>query len=69
MGFSTVSFAKSPKKIFHLYASKEIKGRIVDEKGGPLSDVSVLVKGTTVGVNTGADGSFTLTVPEGKMYL
>lgn len=51
------------------YADREITGRIVDEKGGPLANVNVLVKGTTVGTVTNEDGNFKLNVPEGKTVL
>lgn len=39
-----------------------IKGVIHDENGQPLSGASVLVKGTTIGVVTQQDGSFSLEV-------
>lgn len=51
------------------YADREVTGRIVDEKGGPLANVNVLVKGTTVGTITNEDGNFKLNVPEGKTVL
>ena len=38
----------------------EIKGRITNDKGEPLSGASVMVKGTQKGTVTGADGMFTL---------
>lgn len=41
-----------------------VKGTVKDEKGMPLPGVTVVVKGTTVGVTTGADGSFSITVPD-----
>lgn len=37
-----------------------LQGQVVDENGGPLPGVTVLVKGTTNGTATGVDGSFTL---------
>ena len=39
---------------------RTITGRILDDKGAPLSDVSVIVKGTSLGVNTDADGTIRL---------
>ena len=53
----------------HFFADREVKGRIVDDKGSPLSNVSVIVKGTTIGVNSLDDGSFTIHVPDGKTTL
>ena len=41
-----------------------ISGRVTSEAGAPLPGVTVLLKGTTNGTATGADGSFNLTVPE-----
>ena len=48
---------------------RTITGRILDEKGAPLSGVSVLVKGTTLGVNTDADGSYSIKVPASAKTL
>lgn len=64
--FSTIAVsAKSP----YFKADKEVKGRILDEKGSPVSNVSVVVKGTTVGTTSGDDGNFTVRVPDGKNTL
>jgi len=47
-----------------LAQSRAISGRVTDQKTGEgLPGVTVLVKGTTNGVSTTADGGFTLTVP------
>jgi hypothetical protein len=37
-----------------------IKGKVVDEKGNPVFFASVVIKGTTNGVSTNEDGSFSL---------
>ncbi|TWI85270.1 TonB-linked SusC/RagA family outer membrane protein [Lacibacter cauensis] len=43
---------------------RSVSGKITDEKDGtPLSGVSVVVKGTTIGTTTATDGSFKLSVP------
>lgn len=42
-------------------ADTTIRGRITDSLGSPLSDVSVLVKGTRKGTFTNASGAFVLT--------
>lgn len=39
-----------------------VKGNVVDESGLPLPGVSVIIKGTTVGVATDADGNFQLDI-------
>ncbi|GAA4429089.1 TonB-dependent receptor [Pontibacter saemangeumensis] len=41
-----------------------ISGIVTSEAGAPLPGVTVLLKGTTNGAATGADGSFNLSVPE-----
>jgi len=41
---------------------REITGTIKDKSGKPLPNVSVLLKGTTQGTTTGADGTFSLSV-------
>ncbi|HRN80543.1 MAG TPA: SusC/RagA family TonB-linked outer membrane protein [Ferruginibacter sp.] len=49
--------------------TKQISGRVTDANGTPLSNVSVLVKGTTVGTTTAADGTYTLSVPQTARQL
>lgn len=46
-----------------LMAQKAITGKVTDDKGNPVPNASVLVKGTKTGTTTKADGTFTLTVP------
>lgn len=45
-----------------LWAQRVVTGKVTDEKGNPLPNASVLVKGTTTGTATNADGSFSITV-------
>jgi len=40
-----------------------VKGKVIDEYGDPLPGATVQQPGTTIGTVTGADGSFTLSVP------
>lgn len=40
-----------------------VTGRVTDAKGQPIIGASVIVRGTTLGVSTDADGRFTLEVP------
>lgn len=42
--------------------TKTISGKVTDAAGAPLPNVSVLVKGSTVGTSTKADGTYTLAV-------
>lgn len=46
-----------------------VSGRVTDAKGESLPGVTVLVKGTTNGTSTGADGSFSLSVPENSTLV
>ncbi len=46
-----------------------INGKVVDDKGAPLTNVSVVLKGGTRGVSTAADGSFSISVPNEKSVL
>ncbi|MBU7577792.1 MAG: SusC/RagA family TonB-linked outer membrane protein, partial [Flavihumibacter sp.] len=50
--------------------TKTISGKVTDSKdGSPVVGATVLVKGTSSGVQTGADGSFTITVPASAKTL
>src|SRR5882757_140352 len=42
----------------------EIKGSVTDEKGVGIEGVSVIVKGTKIGVTTDAGGNYTIDVPD-----
>ena len=46
-----------------------VKGIVNDEKGNPIVNASVLVKGTTTGVTTDANGTFSISVPGSKSVL
>jgi TonB-linked SusC/RagA family outer membrane protein len=53
-----------------LYGQQQITGRVSDsDNDEPLIGASVIVKGTTVGAVTDADGRFTLQLPEGAAEL
>lgn len=45
---------------------KQLRGMVKDEKGRPLPGVTVLLKGTTVGVITDEGGRYTISLPAGK---
>ncbi len=45
------------------WAQRTISGKVTDDKGNPIPNVSVIVKGTTTGTTTKADGTFSLSVP------
>ena len=51
-------------------AQRSVSGKVTDDKGNPLQNVSVMVKGTTTGTVTKADGTYMLTVPaNGKALI
>jgi TonB-linked SusC/RagA family outer membrane protein len=43
--------------------NRTLKGKVTDDKGVGIPQASVLVKGTTVGTTTAADGSFSISIP------
>jgi len=58
--------------IAHVFAqSRTVTGTVIaKEDGGPIPGVSVKVKGTALGVITGADGKYSIKVPEtGKVLV
>ncbi|MFA6083850.1 TonB-dependent receptor [Mucilaginibacter sp.] len=46
-----------------------IGGTVVDEKGQPVQGVSVMVKGSKAGTQTGVDGSYSIQVPDASSIL
>lgn len=50
-------------------AQRTITGKVTDEKGSPLPNASVVVKGTTVGTVTKDDGTYSLNIPSGARSL
>lgn len=47
----------------------QIHGTVKDENGNPLSNASVTIKGTKVGVTTNNSGDFTISVPNSQSVL
>lgn len=54
---------------FQLYAQKTISGKVTDDKGAPVANASVVVKGTTTGTVTSTDGTFSLVLPPNARTL
>lgn len=52
-----------------VFAQRTITGLVTDEKGNPVANVSIVVKGTTTGTSTKADGSYTLALPANAKAL
>ncbi|MCL9806272.1 mucoidy inhibitor MuiA family protein [Flavobacterium amniphilum] len=59
------SSASRNQKFIYNPLVKTVSG-IVSDKSGPLPGVNVVVKGTTIGVQTGFDGTYKLNVEKGK---
>lgn len=47
----------------------EVTGKVVDEQGKPIPGVNIVMKGTTTGTTTRADGTFELEVTPGKKLV
>ncbi len=52
-----------------LFAQKIITGKVTDDKGAPVANASVVVKGTRVGTVTKPDGTFSISVPANAQAL
>lgn len=63
------SLSTSHKENTALFFEKSIKGKITDQNGLPLAGVNVIVKGTSTGVQTDAEGNFSITVPDNASKL
>lgn len=50
-------------------AQRTITGKVTDDKGNPLANASVVVKGTTTGTSTKSDGTFSLSLPANAKTL
>ena len=48
---------------------KNINGKVTDENGNPVSNVSVLVRGTKIGTVTSSEGNYSLSLPVGAKQL
>src|ERR1700736_4878560 len=52
-----------------LAQNRIISGRVSDERGNALPDVSIQVKGTSTGTISKSDGSFSISVPSDARTL
>ena len=51
------------------FAQKTVTGTVTSKEGTPLVDASVTIVGQKIGVRTGADGKFSITVPANAKQL
>ncbi len=49
--------------------NKTVTGKVTDEKGNPVANASVTIKGSTKGTTTSSDGSFSISVPNTSKVL
>ncbi|HEY0743684.1 MAG TPA: TonB-dependent receptor [Chryseosolibacter sp.] len=50
-------------------AEVQVNGRVTDEQSNPIPGANILIKGTTLGTSTDADGRFSLNVPDAGAVL
>jgi TonB-linked SusC/RagA family outer membrane protein len=51
------------------FAQRTITGKVTDDKGNTLPNVSIVVRGTSTGTSTKADGTFSLVIPANAKAL
>ncbi|MGL5317281.1 MAG: SusC/RagA family TonB-linked outer membrane protein [Bacteroidales bacterium] len=61
--FPDISSLRAERSAFQ-QANMKVNGTVTDNKGEPLVGVNVVVKGTTIGTMTDAEGLFSLDVPQ-----
>ena len=52
-----------------LAQQRTITGKLTDEKGGPIIGATIVIKGSTTGTSSNADGTFSISVPPGAKKL
>ncbi|MCM5528390.1 TonB-dependent receptor [Parasegetibacter sp. NRK P23] len=52
-----------------VFAQNTVRGKVTNPDGEPIIGASVIVKGTSVGTNTGEDGSFSITAAKGAVLV
>lgn len=55
--------------VFVFGQNKTITGKVVDDNGNPMPDVSIMVKGTQIGTTSSANGTYSLSVPNTATVL
>ena len=75
--YATTQNIQRPKSFLHESLSPSIEkkadisvsGRVTDENGNGFPGVNILVKGTSLGTSTDADGKYVITVPDENSIL
>lgn len=55
--------------LISLAQNRMVTGKVVDDKGSPIANASIIAKGTTIGTTSGTDGTFNLSVPTATQFL
>ena len=69
IGTEALKEKEGPKKLTQPVLEQDISGKVTDVEGAPLPGASVLVKGTSIGVITDADGNYRLSAPDDATTL
>jgi len=73
LGLCQISYGNSVNNLSAVSLSqqqeKKITGKVTDDAGIPMIGVSVIVKGTTIGVITDDEGNFSIIVPDDATVL
>jgi TonB-dependent starch-binding outer membrane protein SusC len=67
--FLTITFIFFLTSFFSYGQEKKVSGKVTDENGAPMDNVSVVVKGQTAGAVTDAKGLYSLNVPSDNTIL
>jgi TonB-dependent starch-binding outer membrane protein SusC len=52
-----------------VFAQNTVRGKVTSTKGDPVAGASISVKGTSIGTNTGLDGSFSIPAAKGAILV
>ena len=59
----------SPAAVYAAFPAVEVSGEVLDETGKAIPGVNILIKGTTDGTTTDAEGKFKINVPDQNTIL
>lgn len=60
---------KAQETLNLLISDNFIRGKVTDEKGNPLPDISIAVKNSTHRISTDIDGNYEISLPDGNYVL
>lgn len=69
-GMLSLSAASNYSSVTDEMQQLKVAGRVTDSQtGNPMPGVNIIVKGSTIGVTTDANGNYSITVPNGNVAL